>query len=65
MSAHDLTSTWQPGEAGMATHLCTLAFERPGAVALTTMTMPSSIAERRPWQRTSVSDGRPVNARCF
>ena len=37
MSAHDLTSTWQPGEAGMATHLCTLAFERPGAVALTTI----------------------------
>jgi amino acid adenylation domain-containing protein len=37
MSAHDLTSMWQSGEAGMATRLRMLAFERPGAVALITI----------------------------
>src|SRR5471030_1199347 len=34
MSAYDLTGTWQSGEAGMATRLRTLAFERPDATAL-------------------------------
>jgi amino acid adenylation domain-containing protein len=37
MSAHDLTSMWQSGEAGMATRLRALASERPGATALITI----------------------------
>ncbi|WP_213764824.1 non-ribosomal peptide synthetase [Caballeronia sp. dw_19] len=37
LSVHDLMSMWQSGEAGMASRLRTLAFERPGATALITI----------------------------